>query len=372
MQTQLIIILSVTVALTFVVVLTSIGLVIHKSVNARTMRRRQRLYTQYSDRFAEILLADLPPLGPNARTSAIFKQYESLIEPIKARLEALNPKTAAIHRETVRQVLIDFARDLSGEAVDRLVYCFYSMDFVTEQINLLSHRSWWVRAQAATDLGLLRTRRALAALTAALEDPHPDVRDQARQAIATLAGVESLRTIFRLTKRMSNWTALELSIAVMQYRDEAIPYLVEALKLSDQSVVLFSIEMLAEIGFVSAVEPLLELANSYPNVTVRGKAIEALGRLGDERAEQLLVSMAENPNPVLRMKAIEALARIGVPMALPFLLKRLEHAGLHEQIVSARAVARTGVAGILALRTLAQEATGRQRSVALQILEEVS
>jgi len=45
---------------------------------------------------------------------------------------------------------------------------------------------------------------------------------------------------------------------------------------------LFSIEMLAEIGFVEAVEPLLAMARGYPNIVIRSKAIEALGRLGDE------------------------------------------------------------------------------------------
>jgi HEAT repeat protein len=372
MQTQLILILSVTVALTFVLVGTAIGLVIHKSVNAQTMRQRQRLYTHYSDRFAEILLADLPPTGPNSRTSAIFKQYESLIEPIKVQLAALSPKIHTVHRETVRQVLIDFARDLSGEAIDRLVYCFYSMDFVSEQIALLNNKLWWVRAQAAKDLALLRTRRALAALTAALEDPHPDVRDQARRAIATIAGAESLRTIFRLTKRMSNWTALELSIAVMQYKEDAIPFLLEALRLNDQSVVLFAIEMLAEIGFVSAVDPLMSLAGSYPNVVVRGKAIEALGRLGDQRAEELLMMLSDNPNPMLRIRAIEALARIGVPIALPTLLKRLAHSTLPEQVASARAIGRTGTQGIAALRQLAQQGAGKPRAVSLQVLEELS
>jgi len=370
MQTQLIIILSVTVALTFVVALVSIGLVIHKAVNAQEIRRRQRLYTHYSEKFAEVLLVDLPPLPSNARTSAIFKQYENLLVPIKKELESLPPVEARLHREMLRGVLVDFARDLSGDAIDRLIYCFYSLDFVSEQIELLKHKHWWVRAQAARDLGLLRTRRALAALTAALEDPHQDVRDQARQAIVSLAGVESLRTILRLTRRMSMWTALELSISVQQYGEETVPYLVEGLDLPDQSVVLFCIEMLAVIGFVSAVDPLRRLAKTYPSITVRAKAIEAMGRLGDQRSEDLLVSFIRDPNPALRLKALEALGRIGAPAALPALMPRLEHGTLQEQIAAARAIAATGPAGMDELHRVVAAGTKRQRAVCLHVIEE--
>jgi HEAT repeat protein len=116
----------------------------------------------------------------------------------------------------------------------------------------------------------------------------------------------------------------------------------------------------------------MSLAGSYPNVVVRGKAIEALGRLGDQRAEELLMMLSDNPNPMLRIRAIEALARIGVPIALPTLLKRLAHSTLPEQVASARAIGRTGAQGIAALRHLAQQGAGRPRAVSLQVLEELS
>ena len=371
MPLQVLLLLVCTAAVTFVVVVVSIGLVLYKYVNARAIRRRQVVYSTYADLFARILLQDLPGLAPGARTSAVFKQYEQLIEPMKREFTSMTPASYRFHREMLRQVLVDFARDLSGEASERLIYYFYSLQFVDDHVRLLRDRHWWVRAQAAKDLGLLRTRRALAPLIAALEDPHPDVRDQARQAVMTLAGTESLRTILRLSRRMSNWTALELSIVVMNFKEEAIPYLIEALESDDQSIVLFAIEMLAEIGFVDAVAPLLKMARTYPNVTVRSKAIEALGRLGDGRAEETLREFIENPQPTVRLRALEALGRIGAPAALPAMAKRLMEGAKDEQVAAARAMASAGAEGIARLRLVADEGSGRPQAVCLQVLEEI-
>ncbi len=370
MRFDLLIVLTLTAAATFLVVVTSLGLVIHKAANARILRRRQRLYAHYSGILAEILLVDPPALPSGVRSNSQFKQYELLITPLKEELARLSRSQRAFHRNTLRQVMVDLARDLTGETSTRLVYFFYTLGFVSEQIALVRHRHWWIRAQAARDLGLLRTRRALAALTAALQDPHPDVREQAMKSIVMLSGVESLRTIFRMMHSMSTWTAVELSVVVMQYKEQAVPYLVESLSVKDESVVLFCIEMLAEIGFVSAVEPLRILAEEYPNIAIRAKAIEALGRLGDERAETMLLHTASGSNLKLRLKAMEALGRMGVPRSVSVLKHRVLDGQLTEKLVAARALAANGPAGMKVLHQLVATEKGLSRAVCEQAVEE--
>jgi HEAT repeat protein len=190
------------------------------------------------------------------------------------------------------------------------------------------------------------------------------------QSLVALAGVESLRTILRIAKRLSPWMAIELSTIVMRFEDAAVPYLIEALKSPDQSVVLFSIEMLAEIGFVSAVEPLRALLTEYPSSVVQAKAAEALGRLGDERAEEALLRLVGSPHPHLRTKAIEALGQIGSPTALPTLLRHFAKGSLTEKITTARSIATLGQEGVGAIRSLVGDPDELNRSVAQQVAEE--
>lgn len=367
MRIEFLIVLTLAVGATFFVVVVSAGLIINKWMEVRAVRKRQKLYEFYSHMFAELLLK---PLEEAERTRvALLRRYEEMMKPIKSGLEWSNPLRKKQHRWAIKQVLIDFSQDLEGESLDRLLYFFDTLEFVQEEIQLLSDEKWWVRAQAARDIGHLRAAEGIPHLTAALEDEHPDVRTQAIQSLVLLAGVQALGTILRASKNMSRWATVELSVIVRKFEGEAIPFLVEALRSSDLSVILFSIEMLAQIGFVEAVESMLEVARTYPNVVVRAKAVDALGRLGDQRAEPLLRELILNPYPSLRLSAIQALGRIGSPASVPMLFERMRGGEFIEQLSSARAIARSGKEGIKKLLSMADEKESL-RDIASQVLEE--
>ena len=370
MNFELLLAISLAVAATALVIIVSIGLVIHKAWQEKRRERKRGLYSVYSQQVAEIILQEPTELPDESRTSAVFDQYEQLLVPLKEGLGKISGNKKMLHREALKMALIDFAKDVTGETSERLTYFFYSLGYVEEEIRLLRDSRWWVRAQAAHDLRYLRARKAITPLTQCLEDHHAEVRIQAIQSLVVLGGVQSLATILRLSKNISHWTAIELSIIVMSFKEEAVPFLVDSLGLPDQSIVLFCIEMLAEIGFVSAVDSLRGMAKDYPNIMIRAKAVEALGRLGDARAESLLTELLKNPLPSLRLKAIEAIGRIGAPSAIPYLAQRMREGPLQEKILAARSIARSGSEGKSYLETLESDENMMVRDVSGQVLEE--
>jgi HEAT repeat protein len=370
MNIQVLILLALALAATFFVLVVSVGLVLHKAISVRRTRARQNLYKQYAAEFAELLLRPLPPLPPGSKTSAIFEQYESLVQPIKQRINALTKSELNKHRTAIRLVLVDFAQDLRGDATDRLVYFFYSFDFVGDYLRLLQHRHWWIRAQAARDMGLVKARKSITALTAALEDPHPDVRNQAMRSLVAIVGVEALRTIFRISRQMTRWSQIELSLLIVQFGKEAVPALLEGLDSSDATVVSFCVEMLGEIGFVSAVEPLVRLARTTFDVELRAQIAKSLGRLGDQRAEPLLKEFARNPSRPLRHLAIESLGRLGSPRNVPFLMEQLRGDDIDELLVIGRALMKCGADGREALESLRAVQNEPLQLVLRQLFEE--
>jgi hypothetical protein len=371
MRIEFLIIIALAVGATFFVIIVAIGLFINKVVELRQARSREKLYKLYSKMFADLLLQPVEQEEGKPSGGSILDQYEDLLASVKNGLEWSTPARKRMHRSAIRRVLIDFAGDLVGESMERLLYFFYSLEFVQEELELLQSGKWWVRARAARDLGLLRAKKATAALALALEDEHPDVRNEAMQSLMKLLGVEALGTILKTAKNISQWTSLELSVIVKESEEEALPFLIEALEYSDQSVVLFAIEILAETGFVTAVDPLMKVARTYPNIVVRARAIEALGRLGDQRAEKLLHDFLRNPYPQLRASATKALERIGSPASIALLAERLHSGSLPERVSAARALARSGEAGLLKLRDAALGSDKQQRGIALHVLEEI-
>jgi HEAT repeat protein len=324
----------------------------------------------YAAKSSELLLSDLPRRPRKSKPSQVFNDYETLIDPIKRAHSQMSNGKREAHRRALRQVLIDVAKDITGESSERLVYFFYSFGFVEEEIRLIQSRRWWIRAQAARSMGLLGARKAIAALTAALEDSHPDVRNQAMQALVRLVGPDALRTILRLSTRLSRWTAIELSVIVTRLKESAVPYLIEALAYSDQSVVLFATEMLGEIGFVQAVPPLMRLSSSTKDTAIQASALKALSRLGDERPRHLIMELLESQTRAVRLSAIEALGRIAGKNAAERLQPFLKRGRKDEKLAAARALATIGKTGISVLRSVTSEEDGSAAAIAWQVLEE--
>lgn len=354
----------------FIIVVSSV-LVVHKNSTRHRLAVRRRRKDFYAQFVTEFLMADIPPRDPEIPASEHFELYERLLRPMKASLGRMSRKRRNDHREALLEVVIDFAKDLSGEAAERIVFLSYSFNFVDGLVQLLKSHRWWVRTQAARDLGHLGVKRAVTPLTHALEDKDAEVRFEAMQALIKLVGVEAFRTIFRVGRNLTTWNMMALSIIVLRYQEDAIPFLLEGLDAKDQTVVIFCIEMLAEIGFVAAVDPLRTVAEKYPNVQVRTKAMEALGRLGDARAVPLLLKSMSDSYPRVRVAALNALRRVGTPSAVPRLSRRLKEGEIEEKLAAARALASSGKKGISELRKASKGHESLSARVAMQVMEEV-
>jgi hypothetical protein len=367
---EILILIIIAIAATIFSVVVSIGVVVRKVLDEKQAKQRKHLHQVYSAQFAELLLQDLPPVKIEPRKNSTFKQYDLLLKPINAKLSQMLPSALRFHRTAIRKVLIDFSKDLTGESFDRLTYFFYGLSLVDDELQRLKSRSWWIRAESANTLGRLRARKAIGPLTAALEDPITDVRLEAMQALVVLVGVEALRTIFRMSHDLSRWTTIEMSMIVGRYKNAAVPYLIEALRGKDRSVVIFCIEMLAEIGFVSAVEPLLLLADLNQDPEIQAKVLDALGRLGDVRSKGPVMAFLHHADQTVRLKAIEALGRIGGEGVVETLRPRLARPSFEEKLVVARALAATGSDGIAALKELVEKSDDRTAAIARQVMEE--
>lgn len=370
MPLQFLILVTLAVAATIFSVLTSIVVVIKKTVDRNRASVTEKLYRIYASKCSELLLGDLPPIPPKSRPSQASSAYESLIEPIKRSHDGMSRTRRESHRRVLRQVLVDVSQDITGESSERLVYFFYSFGFVEEEIRLIRSRRWWIRAQAARSMGLLGARRAITPLTAALEDPHPYVRNQAMQSLVKIIGADALRTILRLSTRLSRWTTIELSVIVTRFKKSAVPHLIEALEYSDQSVVLFATEMLGEIGFVEAVPPLMQLISTTKDTAIQASALKALGRLGDERPRKLIMDMLKSETRIVRLSAIEAVGRIAGRQATDKLEPFLRGGRRDEKLAAARALATTGKKGLSMLKGMTSGEDSVTVAIAWQVLEE--
>jgi HEAT repeat protein len=357
-------------AATWFVVTMSFFLVLRKMIEVKTKNRRDQLFQYYSSMFAGLLMQELPE-GP-ATMSERWHYYESTLTGLKEKMERLSKRTRLLHKSVMRSVLIDYSRDLKGEPTERILYYIYSLKILDELMSMMESSRWWIRASAAKELGLLHAKRAIVPLTAALEDSHSDVQFQAMQSLLMIVGVSALHTILRLSKSLSQWTAVELSVIIQEYREEAAPYFLEALVSPKPSIALFSITMLAQIGFVEAVEPLIKFCLSNPEPMLYEAAIEALGRLGDERALTLLLMNGHHAHSGIRLSTLRALGRLGAKKGMTIIAERFHQGDILEKRIAARALAAIGDDGLSLLNELLTSPDTMTKMIAREVTEDIA
>jgi HEAT repeat protein len=125
--------------------------------------------------------------------------------------------------------------------------------------------------------------------------------------------------------------------------------------------------MLGEIGFVDAVEPLLQLARTNDDSDLRIRIVESLGRIGDERSVPLLREFARNLHAPLRLKAIDVLGRLHSVESIPLMVELFQEGDLEQKLTTARAILKCGAVGAEVLETF--RLVGNQ--IVNQILDEV-
>ncbi len=178
--------------------------------------------------------------------------------------------------------------------------------------RLLSDENWQVRASAISVIGELHERSLLPELHRTLKDPMLFVRERVTRVLQTVGDVSSLPP---LREALS-----EPDAAVRGNIAEALAKIGGAAELSalsqllqhdqDEGVRARTAFALGEAGVGAAVDPLISALGDH-SASVRERAAEALGKIGDPRARPALEKAARNdPDSAVRAGAAAALEKL--------------------------------------------------------------
>jgi hypothetical protein len=212
------------------------------------------------------------------------------------------------HRLDVAAVLItpliddrDPRRITSTRALAR------ALSIVPYADRYLSSRLWWRRAVALRALGLIQFKERTAAIVAALDDSHPDVRAAALDALTDLHDVASLPAIVVRLNDASLHRGRRLA-ALSSFGTEAEPFVLELGEIDPEHRLKYA-RALAIVGTVAS-QPALCRWTSDSRADVAAAAFEALARIPLDDATALLARQAlTHAEAAVRAMAAHALRR---------------------------------------------------------------
>ena len=260
------------------------------------------------------------------------------------------------HRAIVASLLLEPLRVAEGSLPGRAHRAAETLGIIKEWEAALTGRRWWLRADAAVALGLVRATSAVEPLIRALDDPYEEVRAAAVEALGRIGDNRAIVPLVARFGEQSRHQRVRLVDALQHFGDDAVPPLLA--HAHDHPADLAAIaDLLGNAEAAGAIPQLIEWSVD-DREAVRSAAIRAIGAIGvDERAYYHVLRALNDETASVRAAAAFALGRSGREEAAPYLADRL---GDQWQVAaqSARALSRLGHAGRGVLEAAAAQQDG--------------
>ena len=269
----------------------------------------------------------------------------------------------------VRTILLDAAGLVKGGARDRITTAFEELGFVGECIRALQSRRWWRRAEAAERLGLMRSRSAVEALIATMNDPIGEVRIRAARALGIIRGETSIRPLVQALADPNRWSAIRLAEILIEVGPEAVDELLAAYRELPRHAQISALEVFGRVRSQKA-GALLRRSLKDPHPDLRARAAHALGLIGDPSSLNDLVAALEDDAWAVRAMAAKALGRIGGSDAVPHLCRAIADREWWVRTNAAESLRGLGTAGREALIRMLETEDTYARHQAVAQLEE--
>lgn len=172
---------------------------------------------------------------------------------------------------------------------------------------VLFHGNVRERKEAIRGLRKLGTVDAVQALSLALGDEDPGVRDAAFEALAGIGSDEALAAIASASMDDDAWVRGEAASSLAASDSEsAVQYLQLALEDPNPNVRMFVVEAFADIPGEQSMRAIkLALGDEHP--AVRMQAVDALEQIGGDTALEALSGMRSDEDPEVREAVSDAL-----------------------------------------------------------------
>lgn len=305
-------------------------------------RRRRRLLDIYRPAVAAALHDDNP------------EQSTKMLRTVPRR-----------HLPVLATLVLEPLRTVKGSITERARASAAALGLVSQWEAELKHWRWWIRAEAAHALGLIRHRGAVRQLVGALDDPYEEVRAAAVEALGRIADPVAIPELVARLSEQSRHQRVRLVEALQQFGSGAVVPLLNYAETHSKDVAVVA-ELLGSIQAASALPTLLDWC-SDASAETRASAVRAIGAIGiDQRAYYHVLRALADDAADVRAAAAWALGRSGRPEAASYLSQRLGD----EWSVAAQSARSLAVLGPSGRQALEWAASAEDSELARQVLWE--
>lgn len=221
---------------------------------------------------------------------------------------------------TILQGLLSDDCDLRRESAEDLGYSGCG-ESALELVKYLADSDKGVRDAVSSALKRLSYQPVTYALVEYLRNQQIDIRNYASDILVCMQNKSVPALIKMLKDNDSDVRKFSADILGMIKTKDAIRDLVDSLDDEDPNVVVSTIEALGNLGFVEAVDSLIDHANKNPeNIAM---VLDALGKIGSDKVDEFIKSALNHDDAITVFSAIETIGKVGKAEHLALLFQHL-------------------------------------------------
>ena len=263
------------------------------------------------------------------------------VQEIEFDPAALNDKIfkKAWVRQAMIDILIQYRKNFRGEVGELLGKLYLDMNLSKDSFDKMKSVRWDKKIKAVMELTQMDVQISDVTILPLTNSTNPSLRAAARNAYIQLSKNEPFKFFDIATEPILPWDQLELFKIITTTKDIAIPNFSRWVSYStNKSVVSFCLKLIAHYDQQSAIPAVMELLNNKDHY-FRADAINCLGKLSAEIAEDKLVRIYNTQPLNCQIEILKAFGRIASGKQLEFLKQEFLYSSNFEiRMNSARSI----------------------------------
>lgn len=268
-----------------------------------------RVLFNIDDPAAVPLILETAEKEPNAEVKNEMMKYLTIL---RERHQDDVKKPAAAQKHMIVQTGAERPQPVEGETNE-------GSSVVAAIIEKMSHKSQFIREEAAFELSHINSARAINALIAGLSDDVPKIRAICAKSVSRYGKHFQALVVPKLIDLLydeHNEVAQNAAQALGYVGDKScIRSLVELLTNPNMNTRIYASLALGKIGDDTATRPLLELLKNEKEQKVRATVLIALGNIANPKIFPIIQKFGlTDPDPRVRASAVEAVSKLNLPL----------------------------------------------------------
>ncbi|ARV15001.1 HEAT repeat domain-containing protein [Polaribacter sp. SA4-12] len=225
-------------------------------------------------------------------------------------------------RKLIVQILIKLLGEISGEMTNSIRQLYIELGLLKQAKSKLKHRIWHIVVIGIRDLRMLKIVEVHEEIAKHINHPRLEVRRQVNLYFLSVFGYKGLDFLSELKSEISIWDQIGFLEILRKIDDQEMPSLTKWLNSKNDSVVLFTIQLVKFHNRIENKESLLQLIN-HKNPKIRFEVIKVLNYFHINEAKKQLLKVYKKLTEKEQLAVFKLLENMADQEDESFVLKHL-------------------------------------------------